>query len=252
MGQDQSVTVKYKAVIEYLGANYFGWQVQKDRETVQGVLARATEKITGQRPNWVGAGRTDSGVHALGQVAHFKLEDKVFQPRKLGRALNGTLPWDVRIKSLRRTPLGFHAQRDALAKRYEYRIFQGPVLSPFHSGRVFHSRGELDVDAMAAAAALIRGTWDFRGFAASGTSVRTFTRSVFQSTVVSSGRFIRYRVEANGFLQHMVRNIVGTLLEVGRGRREPEDVLRILASRNRRNAGPTALPEGLYLIRVRY
>ena len=244
--------VKYKAKVEYLGTRYHGWQLQKGLETIQGALSDATYQITRERTTWVGAGRTDSGVHALAQSSHFVLREKPHAPDRLLRALNGTLPWEIRVRSLKRVPLDFHAQRQARLKRYEYRIFCGRFLSPFLQGRVFHCREELDAGKMDEAAALLRGTWDFSGFAAAASQVRTHVRTLSESAMKRRGRNLRYIAEGNGFLQHMVRNIVGTLLQVGTGRRPSEDILRILASRNRINAGPTAQPQGLYLVKVRY
>ncbi|HSR50904.1 MAG TPA: tRNA pseudouridine(38-40) synthase TruA [Acidobacteriota bacterium] len=243
---------KYRAVLQYAGGNYSGWQVQKDRPTVQGTLNQALARVTRQKDvSWVGAGRTDAGVHARGQCAHFRLREAA-DPKRLIKALNGVLPWDIRVHSLRRASPRFHARRDALKKRYEYRIHHGPVLPPFRHGWVYHSYYRLDVERFRQAAKLVKGTWDFSGFAASSSSVKTHTRSVFLSRLRREGSLLRYQIEADGFLQHMVRNIVGTLLEIGRGRRPVEDVLRILASRNRRNAGPTAQPQGLYLVKVHY
>lgn len=243
---------KYRAVLQYAGGNYSGWQVQKDRPTVQGTLNAALVRVSRQEEvSWVGAGRTDAGVHALGQCAHFRLE-QAGDPKRLQRALNGVLPWDIRVMSLKRVSDGFHARRDALKKRYEYRIHQGPVLPPFRNGWVYHSYYRLDVERFRQAARLVRGTWDFSGFAAASSSVKTHTRSVLLSRLRREGSLLRYQIEADGFLQHMVRNIAGTLLEIARGRRAVEDVLRILASRDRRNAGPTAQPQGLYLVKVHY
>ncbi|HSR68512.1 MAG TPA: tRNA pseudouridine(38-40) synthase TruA [Acidobacteriota bacterium] len=243
---------KYRAVLQYAGGRYSGWQVQKDRDTVQGALNQALRRITGlEKVSWVGAGRTDAGVHAMGQCAHFRLPEAA-QAEGLQRALNGVLPWDIRVQKLSRVQDAFHARRDALKKLYEYRIHHGPVLPPFRHGWVYHSYYRLDPERFRQGADLLRGTWDFSGFAASSSSVKTHVRTVFESRLRRQGSLLRYQIEADGFLQHMVRNIVGTLLEIARGRRAPEDVLRILASRDRRNAGPTAQPQGLYLIKVFY
>ena len=242
---------KYRAIVQYRGTRYSGWQVQKDRDTIQGCLKAATEKVTGEAITWVGAGRTDAGVHSLGQCAHFRLE-QARQAGQLQRSLNGVLPPDIRVRRLQQADQLFHAQKQALKKRYAYRIFNGPVLSPFLPGLVYHAFRPLDVAAMQQAARLLTGTWNLRGFAAASTSVRTFTRTIHLSQLRRRRNQLRYIVEANGFLHHMVRNIVGTLLEVGTGLRPPEDMLRILASRDRRNAGRTASPQGLYLVRVWY
>ncbi|RPI25485.1 MAG: tRNA pseudouridine(38-40) synthase TruA [Acidobacteria bacterium] len=242
---------KYKLTIQYVGRRYAGWQIQRDKKTVQASLRDAVERLTGELVSVVGAGRTDSGVHALGQVAHIRLE-KEMQATRLHRALNGILPADIRIVSVRAVAPDFHAQKHAVRKRYVYRIFNGPVLSPFLCGLVCHVIPPLDLEAMSAAAQLIIGRHDFRGFAAAASTVRDHHRQVLSSRLVRRGRHIRYVIEADGFLHHMVRNIMGTLLQVGRGKRSPSDMLRILESRDRRNAGPTARPEGLYLVKVWY
>ncbi len=242
---------KYRMLLQYLGTRYAGWQVQKGRPTVQQLLQEALEQISGERVSVVGSGRTDSGVHALGQVAHFRLSMPREVPR-LEKALNGVLPWDVRVLRLREAPAGFHAQRDARRKRYLYRIHNGPVLPPFLYGRVFHARRPLDAALMQAGAEGIRGRHDFSGFAASRSRVRDKRRTVSLSRVCQRGHYLDYCIEGDGFLHHMVRNIAGTLLEVGWRRRPPEDVRRILEARDRRLAGPTAAARGLYLARVWY
>lgn len=242
---------KYRLTIQYIGTRYAGWQIQKDQKTVQGVLKEALEQVTGEVVSVVGSGRTDSGVHALRQVAHIRLGD-ARDPCRLGRALNGVLPRDIRILQVKRASPGFHAQKDAVKKRYIYRIYNGLILPPFLAGRVCHVIPLLDFPRMQAAAALILGRHDFSGFAAAASKVVDRRRTVYRSNLTKRGRRLRYQVEANGFLHHMVRNIVGTLLEIGRGRRAPSEMLAILESQDRRNAGPTAPAEGLYLDRVWY
>lgn len=242
---------KYKLTIQYLGTRYSGWQIQNDKPTIQGTIKQALLQLTGQTVSVVGAGRTDSGVHALGQVAHIRLPTEM-QTGRLQRALNGILPWDIRIISAQPAPADFHAQKSAVRKRYLYRVYNGKVLSPFLSGCVHQVVGPLQVEAMSEAAKLIVGRHDFKGFAAAASSVRDYHRTVLSSRLVKKGRHVRYMIEADGFLHHMVRNIVGTLLQIGGGKRSASDMTRILESRDRRNAGPTAPPQGLYLVKVWY
>ncbi len=242
---------KYRMLVQYLGTQYHGWQTQKNRPTIQSELQQALQQITGKRVSVVGAGRTDSGVHALGQVAHFRLE-KTVDANHLHRAMNGVLPWDIRVRKLRRTDPDFHAQRHAVRKRYDYRIFNGPVLPPFLWNQVVHVRKPLNPRRLSEAARHVLGTHDFSAFAASGTAVQTRVRTITKSLWVKKGCHLNYRIVGSGFLHHMVRNIVGTLLEVGVGKRLPEDLIRVLQSQDRSNAGPTAPPHGLYLVKVWY
>ncbi|MFQ5929371.1 MAG: tRNA pseudouridine(38-40) synthase TruA [Acidobacteriota bacterium] len=242
---------KYKVFLQYAGTRYAGWQIQKNQKTVQGKLRDALYKLSGEVVSVVGSGRTDSGVHATEQVAHFILSEEI--PReKLFRALNGILPWDIRVTRIHLAPRNFHAQKDALKKRYEYRICSGPALPPFLHGYVYHFPRPLDVKAMQEAAQQICGCHDFSAFAAAATKVKDRTRSVFLSRIRKRAQQITYLVEANGFLHHMVRNIVGTLVEIGLGKRQPNDIVKILDSKDRRMAGPTAPPHGLYLTKVWY
>jgi tRNA pseudouridine38-40 synthase len=243
--------IKYRSTIQYLGTRYAGWQSQKNQPTIQATIQAAIERVTREVVSVVGAGRTDAGVHALGQVAHFRLENPV-EPFRLQRALNGVLPGDVRIIRLTTTRPSFHAQKDAVKKRYSYRFYNGPVLSPFLSGSVYHVLSPLDPDRMREAAEGLLGRRDFKAFAAASSTVRDHHRTVFLSRLAAHGRHLRYDIEADGFLHHMVRNIVGTLLQIGTGKRPPSDIFDILASRDRRRAGPTAPPQGLFLVRVWY
>jgi tRNA pseudouridine38-40 synthase len=243
--------VKYKLTIQYLGTRYSGWQIQSNKLTVQGAIKDALLQLTGETVSVVGAGRTDSGVHALGQVAHIRLERKM-EAARLQRALNGILPWDIRMVSVKSAPPEFHAQKSAIRKRYLYRIHNGPILSPFLAGRVYQVSHPLDLKAMSEAAGMILGRHDFKGFAAAAAKVKDHHRTVLASRLVGKGRDVRYVIEADGFLHHMVRNIVGTLLQIGSGKRSASDIIRILESRDRRNAGPTARAEGLYLVKVWY
>ncbi len=242
---------KYKATLKYIGTRYAGWQIQKNQTTIQGQLKEALSTFAGQPVSVIGAGRTDSGVHAMAQVAHFTLAQPTSR-EKLIRALNGILPWDIRIMSLSHVSSSFHAQKDAIRKRYEYQLYNGPTLSPFLHGYVLHVRHPLDLQAMQEAAQHLCDTHDFTGFSAAATQVKSRIRQVYLSQIQKRGHHVTYRVEANGFLHHMVRNIVGTLLQIGSGKRPASDIRRILTSRNRRIAGPTAPAQGLYMMKTWY
>ena len=243
---------KYKVVVQYLATGYAGWQVQPDRPTIGGTIESTLNQLTGESPAVVGSGRTDAGVHALGQVAHFRLQ-KAWSSKRLLRALNGILPAEIRVLRLLVAPPSFHAQKDALKKRYIYRVYNGPVLSPFLHKRVYQVRGPaLELESIQQAAKAMLGRHDFSGFAASTTRVKNRTRTVLLSRWRRTGRLFEYQIESEGFLHHMVRNIVGTLVQIGLGKRQPEEMRQILESRDRRLAGPTAPPQGLYLARVWY
>jgi len=243
----------YRLVLEYDGTFFAGWQIQPDgRRTVQGELARALERLTGARAVPVAAGRTDAGVHAEGQVASVRLETRLSEAVLL-RALDALLPPDLAVRELARAPDDFHALRDARAKLYRYAIWNGPTRSPLRAGRSLRVAGHLDPAAMARAARHLEGTHDFASFCAAGSGARTTVRTL-RRVAVERGvpGEIAVAVLGEGFLRHMVRIAVGTLLEVGRGRRDPEELPAVLAARDRRAAGPTAPAHGLTLVRVDY
>lgn len=239
----------YKVVLAYDGTDFKGWQRQPDGRTVQGVLEEAVRKVTQKRTVVHGAGRTDAGVHALGQVASFrgafKLTDDV-----LLRALNAVLPTDVRVFSLEEAPAGFHARKSARSKLYRYRIVHAPQASPLDRRYVLHWPYPLDVRAMREAARMFVRTDDFTAF--SSNRDRTPVRTVRRSELRRTGPELVYTIEAEGFLRYMVRTIVGTLLEVGRGRTSPAQVEEIFRRKDRNLAGPTAAAKGLTLVRVDY
>jgi tRNA pseudouridine38-40 synthase len=240
-----------KLVLEYDGSNYCGWQVQEDEPTIQGVLEQALAKIVGERVRVHGAGRTDAKVHALGQVVSVRLASGL-PPEVLQRALNSLLPRDVVVHQAEDAPEDFHARYSALGKTYVYRILNRPVRSPLRLRYVWHVPRPLDVEAMTEAAASLLGSHDFSSFRASGSEVRTSERTIMALTLDREGDEIVLHSTANGFLRHMVRTIVGTLVEVGHGQRTPPEVKRILAARDRHLAGMTAPPQGLYLVQVLY
>jgi len=261
----------WKLTLSYDGTGFHGWQVQPGLRTVQGKLAEAIHRVTGERLLPQGSGRTDAGVHALAQVASFTLEAAIPPPNLL-RALNAVLPSSIRILAAEHAAPDFHARHSAVRKTYEYRIFErrscdrpeapDRVCPPFVAPYVWDCRWPLDADLMSRAADLILGEHDFASFQAadpdrtaredaSGEALST-VRCIYDSSFNRTTECLRYRVTGNGFLHHMVRNIVGTLVEVGRGALEPSDIDRILLSRDRCNAGPTAPPSGLFLVSVEY
>lgn len=251
MEAEEKSRQKYRARVQYLGTRYSGWQIQRNQTTIQGVLTEALERLAKQPVSVVGSGRTDAGVHARGQVCHFLFPDRPTIPDLL-KAINANLPWDIRLMDLRPAPDGFHAQKWARKKRYDYLIFNGPVVSPFLYHIACHVRRPLDLAAMQEGAARLVGKHDFLGFAAASLSVKTTERTIFRSELTRKGTRIRYRVEAGGFLHHMVRNIAGTLIEIGRGRMTPDHVSLVLERRDRTLAGPTADARGLCLQKVWY
>jgi tRNA pseudouridine38-40 synthase len=243
-----------KLTLQYDGTNYVGWQRQDSGTSIQALLEDALAPIEGSRITVHGAGRTDAGVHALAQVASVSLAASIEAPI-LARALNAELPRDVRVLSVQEVEPGFHARFSATGKLYEYRIVNAPIVSPFIQRYVWHVTPPLDIDAMRNAAEPLAGVHDFAAFQGSGSAVASTERIVRAITWEDGGGYDRplvMRIEGNGFLRHMVRNIAGTLVEVGMGRRDVSRAAEILASRNRTEAGPTAPPQGLFLVSVDY
>ena len=242
----------WRLLLEYDGTDFEGWQLQPGARTVQGALEQAFARIAGRRVVVYGAGRTDAGVHAVGQVANARAETRL-EPAVLQRALNASLPRDVAVRALEPVHDAFDARRDARSKLYVYRVWTAATRSPLHERWSLALAAALDVDAMRSAAAALLGNHDFASFRAAGgggrTSVRTLTRLDLSG---EPGGELRFEVEGDAFLRHMVRNLVGTLLEVGRARRPASWPAEVLAARDRRLAGPTAPARGLTLIRVDY
>jgi tRNA pseudouridine38-40 synthase len=218
---------------------------------VQGLVREACARILGEPVKLTGASRTDAGVHALRQVASFTT-DSFLDPPKLARGLNALLPGAVRVLDAREAPPGFDARRSALGKRYLYLIDRGRVAHPLLGRVAWHPRFALDVDAMRAALASLRGKHDFSAFCASPGRGRTPTCTVRSARLLSRGDRVAVVLSADSFLHHMVRNIVGSLVEVGRGARTPSWMSELLAGRDRTRSGPTAPPQGLVLLRVLY
>lgn len=243
-----------KLTVEYDGAEYVGWQRQDTGVSIQALLEDALAPIEGSPVAVHGAGRTDAGVHALGQVATVHLESAL-APVVLARALNGVLPPEVRVLEIEEAAPDFHARFSATGKVYEYRIVNAPLVSPFLHKYVWHVSQPLALDAVREASALLVGAHDFVSFQGAGSSVTSTSRTV-RSIEWDDGRAANrplvMRIEGDGFLRHMVRNLVGTLVEVGRGRWQPQEISRILTARDRSRAGRTAPAQGLFLVRVLY
>jgi tRNA pseudouridine38-40 synthase len=257
--------------LSYDGTDYQGWQVQPGMRTIQGELQAALGRVTGESPLPQGSGRTDAGVHALAQTASFQLRAPI-PPENLLRALNRTLPTSIRILEARTVRSAtFHARHSAIAKTYEYRVFPGPGCSPFLARYVHCCPWTLDLALLQAAARLFIGRHDFQSFAATDpdathrissspaslnqdqeSTVRTILSSAWQERSLESAHLLIYSVRGNGFLHHMVRNLVGTMIDVGRGLLDLEEIPRILAARSRSAAGPTAPAQGLFLVSVDY
>jgi len=246
-----------KLTVAYDGAEFYGWQVQPDHTTVQGTLASAIGRITGEKVLPQGSGRTDAGVHALAQVATFVTESSV-PTENFVKALNDILPASVRVLGAAEMPAGFHARHAARAKSYRYRIYRSAICPPFLARYVWHYPYPLDEAAMERAAALVVGEKDFTSFAALDpergreAEIRSNVRTIFSSSWERGGEEFIYNVKGSGFLHHMVRNLVGTFLLVGRGTLQVDDITRILEARDRSAAGATAPAGGLYLMSVEY
>ena len=272
----------WKLTLSYDGTDFRGWQVQPGEATVQGELQAALGRVTGESPLPQGSGRTDAGVHALAQVASFALQAPI-PAENLMRALNRTLPASIRVLEARTVRSTFHARHSAVAKTYEYRVFREALCPPFLARYVLVCPWPMDVELLQRSAGLFEGEHDFRSFAATdpdmtgrsldaaatvetrpmpradfqvepptASTVRRVFSSCWEEQQCEAGPLLVYRVRGNGFLHHMVRNLVGTMLDVGRGQLHLEDIPRIIAARARSAAGPTAPARGLFLHSVEY
>lgn len=258
----------WKITIAYDGTEFSGWQVQPGELTIQGEIQAALGRVTSESPLPQGSGRTDAGVHALGQVASFALQAPI-PADNLKRALNRTLPDAIRILHAEPASESFHARHSATGKTYEYRVFQEKLCPPFLARYVYPCTWPMDVGEMQAAAEMLVGQQDFVSFAATDpdlttrseeddsevpakSTVRTVFSSEWERVEGPAGAMLIYRVRGNGFLHHMVRNFVGTLLDVGRGRTKAKAIREIIAAKARAAAGPTAPARGLFLHSVEY
>lgn len=256
--EDRALARNLKITLAYDGTDFYGWQVQPERRTIQGMLAEAIERVTGERVLPQGSGRTDAGVHALAQVASCAIASPI-PARNLVKALNDVLPAAIRVHKIEEVESDFHARHSAVAKTYLYRIYRAEICPPDLARYVTHYAFPLEESQMFEAANLIEGEHDFTSFAAvdpeKGTEADdqpASVRIVFSSHWERYGDELIYTVKGNGFLHHMVRNLVGTFLLVGKGTLSAADTRRILDQRQRSAAGPTAPASGLWLVSVRY
>jgi tRNA pseudouridine38-40 synthase len=246
-----------KLTLSYDGHDFAGWQVQPDRVSIQGTLVSAFEHLTGEKILPQGSGRTDAGVHALAQIATVSIESPI-PAANLVRALNDVLPRSIRVLSVQEAPPDFHARRSAVAKTYRYHIYREAICSPFQARYVYHHPYPLDESRMISSASLVEGEHDFTSFAAVDPETRkegqeiNNVRTIFRSTWHTHADELIYTVRGSGFLHHMVRNLVGMFLLVGKGSLKKEDVRRILDLRDRSAAAATAPASGLFLVSVEY
>jgi tRNA pseudouridine38-40 synthase len=256
-GGTRKIMRNLKLILSYDGSDFAGWQVQPEKLTVQGTLASAIGRVTGEKVLPQGSGRTDAGVHALAQVMTFVTESSV-PTANFVKALNDGLPPAIRILHVEEVAADFHARKSARKKTYGYRIYREAICPPFLARYVWHYPYPLDEGAMTNAAQLVEGEYDFTSFAAvdaergrDGEPVSN-VRTIFRSAWQRDGDEFMYTVTGSGFLHHMVRNLVGTFILVGKGTLQAEDITRILEARNRSTAGATAPASGLYLVNVEY
>lgn len=240
-----------KLTLAYDGTNFHGWQIQPQLPTVQGALQRALQKLFNHDVNVAGSGRTDAGVHAHGQVASVETL-RAMDTDAVLRGTNALLPADIRVLSVEEVSPEFHARRSARAKTYEYHIWRNPIVSPFHCRYVYAFRYPLHEDLLDRGTAYFPGTHDFTSFCATATEIEDRTRTIYDASWMRSDTEWVFRIRGNGFLQYMVRTIAGTLLEVGQGRIDPEQIPVMFAARDRRVAGPSVPAHGLHLIEVEY
>jgi tRNA pseudouridine38-40 synthase len=249
--------MNYKLLIQYDGTDFHGWQVQENARTIQGELERVIGSLEGAPVKVAGSGRTDAGVHAEGQVANVKL-NRSWTPEKLRNAINGNLWRDIRIINVEKAEEDFHARFSARGKTYVYRIVNAPVMSPFWRRFALHETRPLDVARMTEASRFLLGEHDWTAFSSALSESEDKIRTVMDCGIDSiwdkraGANIIEFQIRANGFLRYMVRSIMGTLLEIGRGEKDPDVVLAALSSGDRNLAGQTAQPCGLTLVKVDY
>lgn len=237
--------------LEYIGKRYHGWQIQENAITIQQILEEKLSLILHAKHRVVGAGRTDAGVHALGQVAHFKTANSL-PVERIFSGMNSLLPADIAILDMQEVSFSFHSRKEAKKKEYFYQIWNGKKPSPFLSAYVMHIPYSLDRETMEKAASCFQGKHDFTSFTPAKSAIQNKVRHVFHSEIEEEGEMIRYRIIANGFLHHMVRTIVGTIINVGKGMIPVEQIIEIFQARDRKWAGFVAPAKGLFLKKIFY
>ncbi|MFH1881897.1 MAG: tRNA pseudouridine(38-40) synthase TruA [Planctomycetota bacterium] len=240
-----------KLTVQYDGSRYHGWQTQPGKRTIQGELVEAVSNLVGVRTYVHGASRTDAGVSALGQVALFEIDSPI-PTENFPKVINGKLPRDIVVTSAEEVPWGFDLMSDVKSKLYHYAIYTGRHRPVLRLNQCWHIPKKLDVEAMNQAAQLLVGTKDFKSFASAADRRKNSVRTIFRCNVTAEDKWIYVDVEGDGFLYNMVRNIVGTLVEVGRGRWKPEKINEILEAKDRTAAGPLAPAQGLCLMWIKY
>lgn len=242
---------RIKMIVQYDGSQYHGFQIQPNAHTVQAALQQAICHLTGERTALLFAGRTDSGVHALGQVIAFDTNATI-PTERWGLAMNSVLPDDIRILDSQIVTSDFHPRFQAVCKHYTYRVYRNPWGAVLQRKYAWCCTERLDMEAMRGACKVLVGHHNFKSFCASGSPVKTFTRTMHRCELEQDGDYLCLHIAADGFLYHMVRIIMGTLIEIGRSRRHSHEMAEIIAREDRKYAGPTAPPQGLYLIKVEY
>ncbi len=241
-----------KIVLEYEGTSYHGWQRQKNGVSIQQILEEKASIITGEGIKVTGSGRTDAGVHAIAQVVNFRTNSPI-EVKKLKDGINSLLPRDIVIRSLADVDFSFHARKDAMSKIYLYQICNRRVRPVLERNFVWAVYKPLDIESMRRAAEMLKGRHDFTSFSTVHTDVEEFTRTIMEIRIEADNEgMIRVFIEADGFLRYMVRTIVGTLVEIGRGKRSSSDIVPILNAKDRKQAGMTAPAKGLFLKEVKY
>ena len=238
-------------VVAYDGTNYHGWQIQNNAESVESVLRSALKQLLGENVDLIGASRTDAGVHAMGNVAVFDTESGI-PADKMCFALNQWLPEDIRVQSSKEVPLDFHPRYAKTTKTYEYTIENSRIPNPLNRLYSYFVYSQLDIERMRAGAKHLIGEHDFASFCSAGSQVKTTVRTIYQIEIEKKEKIITIRIQGNGFLYNMVRIIAGTLIDMGKGYREPEEMQQITEAKERRAAGPTAPANGLKLVEISY